>query len=125
MTPAAERPGSTAGSAGEPIRILVSGLASGRKGPLRWRHKRDPFLMETLAAFVTWVLVCPEVDCGLPRSPGGDAPRGRPEASPPCDGRTGEDHTERMVRWAGARLDELSRLDLCGYICKKDSPSSG
>ena len=39
--------------------------------------------------------------------------------------RTGIDHTERMERWAKARLDELSGLDLCGYICKKDSPSCG
>jgi uncharacterized protein YbgA (DUF1722 family) len=30
-----------------------------------------------------------------------------------------------MERWAKARLEELSGLDLCGYICKKDSPSSG
>jgi uncharacterized protein YbbK (DUF523 family) len=39
--------------------------------------------------------------------------------------RIGIDHTERMERWAKARLEELSRLDLCGYICKKDSPSCG
>jgi uncharacterized protein YbgA (DUF1722 family) len=30
-----------------------------------------------------------------------------------------------MERWAAARLEELSGLGLCGYICKKDSPSSG
>jgi uncharacterized protein YbbK (DUF523 family) len=39
--------------------------------------------------------------------------------------RTGIDHTERMERWAKARLEELSGLDLRGYICKKDSPSCG
>jgi uncharacterized protein YbbK (DUF523 family) len=39
--------------------------------------------------------------------------------------RTGVDPTERMERWAKARLEELSGLDLCGYICKKDSPSCG
>jgi uncharacterized protein YbbK (DUF523 family) len=30
-----------------------------------------------------------------------------------------------MERWAKIRLEELSALDLCGYICKKDSPSCG
>jgi uncharacterized protein YbgA (DUF1722 family) len=50
---------------------------------------------------------------------------GDPDRPRLVTGRTGEDYTERMVRWADARLDELSRLDLCGYICKKDSPSSG
>jgi uncharacterized protein YbgA (DUF1722 family) len=39
--------------------------------------------------------------------------------------RTGVDLTGKMEEWAEGRLDELSGLDLCGYICKKDSPSSG
>jgi uncharacterized protein YbbK (DUF523 family) len=38
---------------------------------------------------------------------------------------TGIDHTGRMERWAKTRIDELSALNLCGYICKKDSPSCG
>jgi len=30
-----------------------------------------------------------------------------------------------MSRWASARLEELAREDLCGYVLKKDSPSCG
>jgi hypothetical protein len=30
-----------------------------------------------------------------------------------------------MTAWARKKLEELERIDLCGYICKKDSPSSG
>src|SRR4030065_1054030 len=39
--------------------------------------------------------------------------------------RGGVDHTERMSGWARKKLKELKPLGLCGYICKKDSPSSG
>jgi uncharacterized protein YbgA (DUF1722 family)/uncharacterized protein YbbK (DUF523 family) len=39
--------------------------------------------------------------------------------------RTGVDHTERLTRWAEARVSELAALDLDGYVLKKDSPSCG
>ena len=38
---------------------------------------------------------------------------------------TGHDYTEAMNRWADARLDELARADLSGYVLKSDSPSCG
>lgn len=38
---------------------------------------------------------------------------------------TGIDRTERMARYAAARLRELAPRGLCGYICKKGSPSCG
>jgi uncharacterized protein YbgA (DUF1722 family)/uncharacterized protein YbbK (DUF523 family) len=108
-----------------PIRILVSACLLGEKVRYDGGHKRDLFLLETLGPLVTWVPVCPEVDCGLtvPREAMrlvGDAARPRLVTI-----RTGIDWTGRMEEWAKVRLDELSRLDLCGYICKKDSPSSG
>jgi len=40
-------------------------------------------------------------------------------------GRSGTDWTARMERYAKRRVRELSRLDLCGFILKKDSPSCG
>jgi uncharacterized protein YbgA (DUF1722 family) len=39
--------------------------------------------------------------------------------------RTGQDHTERMIRWAGKRVAELEREGLSGFIFKSRSPSSG
>jgi uncharacterized protein YbgA (DUF1722 family) len=39
--------------------------------------------------------------------------------------KTGEDHTERMVQWAKKRLEELATEDLCGFVFKRNSPSSG
>jgi len=35
------------------------------------------------------------------------------------------DHTERMRAWAQKRVVELEQEDLCGFIFKSDSPSSG
>jgi len=107
------------------IKVLVSACLLGEKVRYDGGHKRDLFLIETLGPFVEWVRVCPEVDCGLsvPR----EAMRlvGDPTSPRLVTNRTGIDHTERMERWAKGRLDELAGLELCGYICKKDSPSSG
>jgi uncharacterized protein YbgA (DUF1722 family)/uncharacterized protein YbbK (DUF523 family) len=110
---------------GDPVRLLVSACLLG--DPVRYDggHKRDPFLVETLGRFVEWIRVCPEVECGLrvPR----ESMRlvGDPAHPRLVVGKTGADLTERMERFARARVNELEPLDLCGYICKKDSPSSG
>jgi uncharacterized protein YbgA (DUF1722 family)/uncharacterized protein YbbK (DUF523 family) len=109
----------------EPIRILVSACLLGEKVRYDGGHKRDLFLIETLGPFVEWVRVCPEVDCGLPVPREAMRLAGDPDRPRLLASRTGIDHTDRMERWAKARLDELAGLDLCGYICKKDSPSSG
>ena len=39
--------------------------------------------------------------------------------------RTGIDLTDRMQQWAERRLKELDKADLCGFIFKSRSPSSG
>jgi uncharacterized protein YbgA (DUF1722 family)/uncharacterized protein YbbK (DUF523 family) len=109
----------------ERVKILVSACLLGEKVRYDGGHKRDLFLNETLGPFVEWVRVCPEADCGLPVPREAMRLVGDPVHPRLVTNRTGIDHTERMERWAAARLEELSRLDLCGYICKKDSPSSG
>jgi len=112
-------------SGNKPVRVLVSACLLGEKVRYDGGHKRDPFLIGTLGPFVEWVRVCPEVDCGLPVPR--EAMRLARDPSHPhlvAIG-TGIDHTERMERWAEARLEELSGLDLRAYICKKDSPSCG
>lgn len=88
-------------------------------------HKLDRLLMDTFGRFVDWVPVCPEAECGL----GTPRPAMRLEGDPRSPRlvviETGEDLTERMQAWAEKRLDELSREDLCGFIFKGKSPSSG
>jgi uncharacterized protein YbgA (DUF1722 family) len=39
--------------------------------------------------------------------------------------RTQQDHTDRMAKWAKKRVKELEKEDLCGFIFKSNSPSSG
>jgi hypothetical protein len=38
---------------------------------------------------------------------------------------TGRDYTELMLKWALKRIAELEHVDLCGFIFKSRSPSSG
>jgi uncharacterized protein YbgA (DUF1722 family)/uncharacterized protein YbbK (DUF523 family) len=74
---------------------------------------------------VEYVPVCPEVECGfgVPR----EALRlvGDPESPRLVTRRTNEDHTSAMLNWAGKRVVELEKEDLCGFIFKSKSPSSG
>ena len=88
-------------------------------------HKLDRFLRDTLGTFVDYVPVCPEVECGFPTPREafhleGDLDRPRLVTS-----RTGVDHTERMESWARERVRQLEKEDLCGFIFKSGSPSSG
>lgn len=111
------------GRLSETVPVLISACLLGRNVRYDGGHKRCAVLLETLGGHVRWIPVCPEVECGLstPREPmflAGDP------ASPRLVAKiSGIDHTDRMMRWARERLRELASLDLCGYICKGNSPS--
>jgi len=88
-------------------------------------HKLDRFLRDTLGTFVNYVPVCPEVEAGfpIPREAfhlEGDIKRPRLVTS-----RTHVDYTERMESWARERVVQLEKENLCGFIFKSGSPSSG
>ena len=107
------------------LRVGVSSCLIGRKVRYDGQHKRDPFLVDVLGGFVDWVPVCPELEVGMgvPREPirlvgSSRSPRLVAE-------RSGADYTAAMRRYAEARVDELSKLDLSGFVTKKDSPSCG
>jgi uncharacterized protein YbgA (DUF1722 family)/uncharacterized protein YbbK (DUF523 family) len=107
------------------LRLGISSCLLGRKVRYDGQHKRDPFLVDTLGAFVEWVPVCPEVEIGMtiPRESirlVGDPAKPRLVAE-----KSGADHTEAMSRYARDKVEELERLDLSGYVLKKDSPSCG
>jgi uncharacterized protein YbgA (DUF1722 family)/uncharacterized protein YbbK (DUF523 family) len=108
-----------------PIRIGVSSCLLGSRVRYDGGHKRDPFLTDLLGAFVEWVPVCPEVELGLgvPR-PSIRLVRGAGGLQLVGE-KTGEDHTAAMRAFAARRTRELERLDLSGYVLKKDSPSCG
>ena len=108
-----------------PIRIGISSCLLGEPVRFDGGHKRDPFLTDTFGAFVEWVPVCPEVECGF----------GTPRESMRLvrvDGdvrlltvRTAVDLTDRLAAYTRRRVAELDAEELCGYVLKKDSPSCG
>ena len=107
------------------MRIGISTCILGENVRFDGGHKRDRFVTDTLGQFLEFVPVCPEVECGLgiPR----ESMRlvGDPESPRLMTNRTKIDHTERMITWAQKRVRELEKEDLCGFIFKSRSPSSG
>ncbi len=107
------------------IRLGVSSCLLGEKVRFDGGHKLDRFLTGTLGRFVEFVPVCPEVEMGLP------TPRetlrlvGDPESQRLVFSKTGEDITEAMQLWAQKKVMELEKKDLCGFVFKSKSPSSG
>ena len=107
------------------IRIGVSSCLLGN--PVRYDggHQHDPFISQTLGRFFEFVVVCPEAECGL------GVPRetmrlvGDPQKPRLVTTKTCQDHTERMSAWAQQRVTELKGEELCGFIFKSKSPSSG
>lgn len=109
----------------EMIKIGVSSCLLGNKVRYNGGHARDRYVTQTLSEYMDFVPVCPEVECGLgtPRPTmhlRGDVAHPRLVVT-----KTGEDHTDQMISWARERLEELDKEDLCGFVFKKNSPSSG
>lgn len=109
-----------------PIRIGISACVLGQEVRFNGGHKLNHFIRDTLGDFVEFVPVCPEVDIGLgvPRESlrlvkrDGDTPSLVAPAS-------GSDHTKKMMAYAGRKVADLAKLDLCGFIVQKGSPSCG
>jgi uncharacterized protein YbgA (DUF1722 family)/uncharacterized protein YbbK (DUF523 family) len=107
------------------IRIGISSCLLGHNVRYDGGHKKDSLVTGALAHFMTFVPVCPEVEVGMPVPrpslrlvrQGGETRLVEPKH--------GVDHTEAMRRWAEERVRQLAKLDLSGYILKKDSPSCG
>jgi uncharacterized protein YbbK (DUF523 family) len=106
-------------------RIGISQCLLGENVRYDGGHKRDSVLIETLAQYVEWVPVCPEVEVGLgtPREPMhlvGDR-----QAPRLVTINTGVDLTDAMNRFAQQRVRELNALNLSGFVFKSASPSCG
>lgn len=109
----------------ERIKLGISTCLLGENVRYDGGHKLDRFLRDTLGRYVAYVPVCPEAECGLgiPR----EAMRleGHPDAPRLITHKTRIDLTETMLSWAKKRVKELEAENLCGFIFKSDSPSSG
>ena len=107
------------------IRLGVSSCLLGQEVRFDGGHKHDRYLTGILGRWVQWVPVCPELEIGL----GVPRPTIRLESS--GDGVrlvepvAGTDLTEPMRRFSEAKVAELRRDDLDGYVLKKGSPSCG
>ena len=107
------------------IKIGISACLLGE--PVRWNggHARDRYLTDILGQYVEYVPVCPEVECGM------GVPRetlrlvGDPDHPNLVTSKTNVDHTRRMTEWARKKVEELEKESLCGFVFKKNSPSSG
>lgn len=107
------------------IKIGISSCLLGNKVRFDGGHKHDRYITGTLGAYFEFVPVCPEVECGL------SIPResmrlvGDPESPRLITTKSGVDYTEKMNTWTQESLDSLAGENLCGFIFKSKSPSSG
>ena len=107
------------------LRIGISSCLLGDEVRFDGGHKRDAFLTGTLAPFVEWIRVCPEVEVGM------GVPRETLRLihaqgeTRMITTRTAIDHTDSMRAYAMRRTKQLESMDLRGYVLKKDSPSCG
>lgn len=107
------------------IRIGVSACLLGEHVRYDGGHKHDRYITDTLGAYFTFVPVCPEVGCGLPIPREAMRLEGDPAAPRLMTRQTRVDRTEQMLAFCAAKVPEMANEDLCGFIFKKDSPSSG
>jgi uncharacterized protein YbgA (DUF1722 family)/uncharacterized protein YbbK (DUF523 family) len=107
------------------IRLGISSCLLGENVRYDGGHQLDRFLTETLGQYVEYVPVCPEVECGLGVPRESMHLEGDPDSPRLVTTRTKQDMTDRLVQWAKKRVVELEKEDLCGFIFKSDSPSSG
>ena len=108
------------------MKIGISSCLLGQKVRYDGQHKLDRFLRDELGAYVDWVPVCPEVECGLgvPRESmrlvGKDT-----ESARLYTNKTFIDKTDQMLDYTYQRLKELEKEKLRGFIFKSKSPTSG
>ena len=109
----------------EKITLGISTCLLGEKVRYDGGHALDSFLRDTLGTYVRYVPVCPEVECGLGIPRESLRLTGDPTHPRLITTRTDIDHTDRMEAWARKRVAKLDHDDLCGFIFKSNSPSSG
>ena len=109
----------------EELKLGISSCLLGEKVRYDGGHKLDHYLRDTLGQYADWVPVCPEVQYGLPVPREAMHLTGDTVSPGLVTSKTGTDHTDGMKRWAVARLGELGREGLCGFIFKSRSASCG
>ncbi len=109
----------------EKITLGVSTCLLGE--PVRYDggHKLSRYVRDTLGSYFHYVPVCPEVECGMTVPREALRLEGDPDTPRLITRKSRTDYTEQMQAWGRDKLEELASADLCGYIFKSRSPSSG
>jgi len=109
------------------LRLGISSCLLGERVRYDANHKREPLLVETLAPFIRWLPVCPEIEAGMgaPREP----IRIERASELPGERRlraieSRRDLTESMSTFVTSRAASLPG-DLHGFVLKAKSPSCG
>ena len=109
----------------ERIKVGVSACLLGRAVRYDGGHKLDRYVTETLGRYFEFVPVCPEVECGLGVPRESMRLEGDPARPRLVTHASRRDLTDRMTAWAARRVEELAGEELCGFLFKSKSPSSG
>jgi len=107
------------------IKIGISRCLLGENVRYDGGHKWDRFITDTLGIYLEFVPVCPEVECGLGVPREAMHLEGDPQNPRLVTIKNKIDHTDKMKTYARKRIAEMVKEDLCGFIFKSGSPSSG
>ncbi|MEI6207497.1 MAG: DUF523 domain-containing protein [Desulfuromonadales bacterium] len=108
-----------------PIRIGVSACLLGEQVRYDGGHKCDRAIVDILGAHFDFVLVCPEVECGMPTPREAMHLEGTPSNPRLITNKSHADKTDQMLNYCRARVRMLENFNLCGFIFKERSPSCG
>jgi uncharacterized protein YbgA (DUF1722 family)/uncharacterized protein YbbK (DUF523 family) len=109
----------------EKIRIGVSACLLGEEVRYDGQHKRDSYIVNTLSRWFELIPVCPEFELGLGVPRESMRLEGDPAAPRLVTIKTRKDLTDPMQSWCRKRVNTLEKENLCGFIFKSKSPSSG
>jgi len=108
-----------------PISVGVSSCLLGEHVRYDGGHKHDRYITDTLGRFFCFLPICPEVGCGMPIPREAMRLEGDPDNPRLMTRQSRIDKTDQMLAFCADKLRELEGADLCGFIFKKGSPSSG
>ena len=107
------------------LNIGISSCLLGNKVRYDGGHSHDRFLTGTLGSFVHYVPVCPETESGMGIPRDSMYLAGDPETPRLVTHKEKIDRTDQLTAWIPSKLKTLETQDLCGFIFRSKSPSSG
>jgi uncharacterized protein YbgA (DUF1722 family)/uncharacterized protein YbbK (DUF523 family) len=108
-----------------PVTIGVSACLLGEHVRYDGGHKHDRYISDILGRYFNFLRICPEVGCGMSTPREAMRLEGDPAYPRLMTRQSRIDKTDQMLGYCESKTHELEGADLCGFIFKKDSPSSG